>query len=550
VQSDQQPVKILIVDDRPSNLLAMESLLQDMGLGLLTAASGEEALRQLLRHEVAMILLDVQMPGLDGYATAALIRQRERTRDTPIIFITASSPSETYIAHGYSLGAVDYIFRPIEPHILRSKVAVFAELYNKREQVRQQSERLRRANDELDQRVQERTADLARTNAALQAEIRVRQRAEEQRIQLLAREQHARLQAETAEARYRTLFEGTAEAILILNAEGRFVDANPAAIMMLGHSRDELLEMHGQDILAPYGDAPADAEFLGAYYWRGEFEARRKDGSTVAVEGQTTTVELPDGMVCVLGLRDISERRALQRMQQDFIAMVSHELQTPLTSLKGYAQFMQRRGTYNEKALTTILSQVTRLERLIGDLLALTRLESGRLELRRAPLDLVALVRTTTEQATQLSTQHRLVLEAPEGPLVGCWDLDRLTQILDNLLTNAIKYSPNGGEIRIQVEDHGSEAVVTVRDQGVGVSPDALPYLFQRFYRGSNTATNVKGLGLGLYITKALVDAHGGRITAASRVDEGTIIVFSLPYAPPEGETPSAAKLIGQAAEP
>jgi signal transduction histidine kinase len=261
-------------------------------------------------------------------------------------------------------------------------------------------------------------------------------------------------------------------------------------------------------------------------------------------------VELPENTVCVLGLRDISERRALQRMQQDFIAMVSHELQTPLTSLKGYAQFMQRRGTYNEKAVNTILSQVTRLERLIGDLLALTRLESGRLELRRAPLDLVGLARTSTEQAAQLSSEHRVVLEAPAGPLVGCWDLDRLTQILDNLLTNAIKYSPNGGEIRVHVEDGGSEAQVSVHDQGMGVSPDALPYLFQRFYRGTNTATNVKGLGLGLYITKALVDAHGGRITAESQVNKGTTVLFTLPYAPPDGNPTSTAELIGQAAEP
>lgn len=541
-------VNVLLVDDRPSNILALESLLQDSGLTLLTASSGEEALRQLLRHDVAMILLDVQMPGLDGYATAALIRERERTRDTPIVFITASSPTEAYVARGYELGAVDYIFRPIQPHILRSKVAVFVELYRKREQVRQQAERLLRANDELDRRVQERTAELARTNTALQAEIAERQRAEEQRTQLLAREQAARAHAEAAEARYRSLFEGTAEAILILDGEGRFLDANPAAMRLLAYSREELQERRLDDVVSSNASdlSVPDITALDSQYWRGEFEARRKDGSLVAVEGQTTSVALPDGTVCVVGLRDISERRALQRMQQDFIAMVSHELQTPLTSLKGYAQFMQRRETYSAKAVDTILSQVNRLERLIGDLLALTRLESGRLELRRAPLDLVALVRSSVEQAAQLSADHHVSLDVPAEPLTGCWDQDRLTQILDNLLTNAIKYSPGGGEIRVRVEDLADEAQVTISDNGVGIPPEALPYLFQRFYRVSNPHTNAQGLGLGLYITKALVDAHGGQIRAESTVGQGTTISFTLPYAPPNGETHSSTDLVAR----
>jgi len=541
-------VKVLLVDDRPSNILALESILQDSGLELLTAASGEEALRHLLRHDVAMILLDVQMPGLDGYTTASLIRQRERSRDTPIIFITASSPTEAYVARGYELGAVDYVFRPIEPHILRSKVAVFSELYRKREQVRQQAERLLRANDELDRRVQERTAELARTNEALQAEIAERQRAEEQRTQLLAREQAARAQAEAAEARYRNLFEGTAEAILIVDGEGRFLDANPAALTLLAYSREELQQMRLEQIVAASGngtDAPGVTLQLSDY-WRGEFEARRKDDSLVAVEGQTTAVELPDGPVCVVGLRDISERRALQRMQQDFIAMVSHELQTPLTSLKGYAQFMQRRATYSEKAVATILSQVNRLERLIGDLLALTRLESGRLELRRAPLDLVPLVRTSAEQVAQLAAEHKIRVEAPPQPLIGCWDQDRLTQILDNLLTNAVKYSPGGGEIQVRVDDLGGQARVTIVDQGVGIPPEALPYLFRRFYRVNHPHTSAQGLGLGLYIAKSLVDAHGGQIRAESAVGQGTTISFTLPYTPPNGETHTTTDLLAR----
>jgi signal transduction histidine kinase len=217
-------------------------------------------------------------------------------------------------------------------------------------------------------------------------------------------------------------------------------------------------------------------------------------------------------------------------MQQDFVAMISHELQTPLTSLKGYAQIMQRRGTYNAKAVDTILQQVRRLERLVGDLLALTRLESGRLELRRAPLDLVALVRGIVEQAGLLADRHSVRVELPNEPLMGNWDRDRLTQILDNLITNAVKYSPSGGEVVVSVQALDDAAHVTVRDQGMGIPADVLPYLFQRFYRGPHASSNVQGLGLGLYITRALVDAHGGQISAQSTVGEGTVVTFTLPY--------------------
>ena len=134
---------ILLVDDRPENLLALEAILEPLEQNLLYAHSGEEALRQLLQHDVAVILLDVQMPGLDGFETAALIKQRERTRNVPIIFVTAISTQETHVFRGYSAGAVDYIFKPFNPDVLRSKVAVFIELRQKTEQLGQQAELLK-----------------------------------------------------------------------------------------------------------------------------------------------------------------------------------------------------------------------------------------------------------------------------------------------------------------------------------------------------------------------------------------------------------------------
>jgi signal transduction histidine kinase len=191
-------VSILLVDDHEENLLALEAILADPGHRLVRAGSGRDALREVLRDDFALILLDVAMPDLDGYETAALIRQRERSRDTPIIFLTANYRSESHVFRGYSVGAVDYLFKPFSPEVLRSKVAVFVELFTKREALQRQREALQRAHDELEARVVERTRELAAANAALYAENRMRAGMEEERLALLERERIARTEAEVA----------------------------------------------------------------------------------------------------------------------------------------------------------------------------------------------------------------------------------------------------------------------------------------------------------------------------------------------------------------
>jgi signal transduction histidine kinase len=184
-QPDSAPVRILLVDDRPQNLLTLEAMLGDLGLDLVRVQSGAEALRRVLQDDFAVILLDVLMPGMDGLETAALIRKRERSRDTPIIFITAAGRDEDLIARGYALGAVDYVVKPIHPAILRCKVAVFAELFRTTAQVRQQAAQLARLNEELEARVAARTLELQRTVKALKQQVAERKRAEAERAQFL-----------------------------------------------------------------------------------------------------------------------------------------------------------------------------------------------------------------------------------------------------------------------------------------------------------------------------------------------------------------------------
>ncbi len=210
----QERVNILMVDDHPQNLLALEAVLGDMGQNLVRAGSGREALKHLLDQEFALILLDVQMPGLDGYETAELAREREQSRHTPIIFLTAINQSDAQVFKGYSSGAVDYMFKPFVPEVLKAKVSVFVDLYRSTQEVRRQAELLRRANgeleneiaerrkaeealhkvhEELEARVERRTAQLARANAELEEQAAERLRAEQDRARL--QEEVIRMQA-------------------------------------------------------------------------------------------------------------------------------------------------------------------------------------------------------------------------------------------------------------------------------------------------------------------------------------------------------------------
>jgi signal transduction histidine kinase len=192
----QPPVQILIVDDHRDNLLALEAVLSPLGHRILQAQSGCGALKTLLQEEIALMLLDVTMPDVDGYGVAELIRARPANRDTPIIFITANPKSASAAFKGYSVGAVDYIFKPVSADVLISKVNVFVDLYRRSHALKRQAEDLRRAHDALDLRVRERTAQLARANQRLRAVIAQRRRAEAERADLLLREQHARREAE------------------------------------------------------------------------------------------------------------------------------------------------------------------------------------------------------------------------------------------------------------------------------------------------------------------------------------------------------------------
>lgn len=231
---------------------------------------------------------------------------------------------------------------------------------------------------------------------------------------------------------------------------------------------------------------------------------------------------------------DVSDYRSLERSQRQFVAMAAHELRTPVTSILGFAQLMQRRLP-QDRHVNTIIKQAASLDRLINDLIDSARLDDRRLMLRREPVDLSDLARDIAEQVQPLSEAHPIRVEAPSAPLVGVWDRERLGQVIQNLLVNAVKYSPRGGEIMLTLTDLGDTVQLAVRDQGVGIPPGALPRIFDPFYRVERTSGSAQGLGLGLHISRSLVEAHGGQIRAESAGDgRGTTFTVTLPREPAE----------------
>lgn len=354
--------------------------------------------------------------------------------------------------------------------------------------------------------------------------------------------------AQSAERRYRGLFEGVADTILVADEQRRYRDANSAATALLGYQREELLNLCVEDIVVsePAWTKAEYARFLEERRWHGELELRRKDGSCVPVEATATVVDLPDGPVNISAIRDVSERRAIQQQQQEFLEAVSHDLKNPLASIRIQAQLLGRRartgpvdGERLRRAVDNINEATHRMDGQLNELQDIARLRAGHpLELRTASVDLAALATDAVSDARAATEYHRIDLETSEGAVVGRWDPLRLRRILDNLIGNAIKYSPRNGTIVVkvsqQVRRDGRWAVLIIGDEGVGIPAEDLPHIFERYHRGSNVGTRTSGTGIGLAGVRQIVEQHGGTVAVESEEGRGSTFTVLLPSGSPE----------------
>jgi signal transduction histidine kinase len=400
----EDPVNILLVDDQSGKLMSYEAILAPLGETLIKASSGREALEHLLKKDIAIVLIDVCMPELDGFELASIIREHPRHQRTAIIFVSAVHLTDIDRLRGYECGGVDYVSVPIEPEILRARVSVFADLYRKTRQ-------LERLNRELEQRVAERTAEL------------------------------------------------TAAADRLLESETALLEAG-----------------------------------------------RRKD---------------------------------------EFLAVLSHELRNPLAPILNAVEILRHRPQ-NEGELRwsydVIDRQVGHLTRLVDDLLDVSRITRGKLEIRRRPVDLNQILVNVADgvQAALAPKRLRLEVSLPAEPMPALVDPMRMSQVVLNLLDNAVKFTPEGGTIWLSAAISADGVTISVRDSGVGISAPDLPHLFEMFHQvNGNALPSQNGLGIGLALVRWIIGLHGGTVEAKSEgPGQGSEFVVRLPAAERPVEMP------------
>jgi PAS domain S-box-containing protein len=509
-------VNVLLVDDHPENLLALEAILDKPGHNLVKANSGPEALRCLLSQDFAVILLDVQMPGMDGFETATLIRNRQRTQHTPIIFLTAFSKSDSLRFKGYSLGAVDYLYKPVEPEILASKVGVFVDLFKKTAEVKRQAQQL----------------------AAINVELR------------------------ESEERFRSLSASSPVGIFLTDVEGRCTYTNPRFQAICGSSFEQSLgdgwlqSVYPEDRERLMRDWSAWTLANREYFT--EFRLKTPEGIDRQVQIRTSPMFSAQGELLghVGTVEDITDRKqaeearaqvireqaareeaeAANRMKDEFLATLSHELRTPLNSVLGWAGLLRTRK-FDEatfaRALEIIERNAKSQAQLIEDILDVSRLIRGKLELNLRSINLVRVIEAAIDAVCPTAESKGLQLDSQlqESDEQVCGDPYRLQQVVWNLLSNAIKFTPEGGHVLVKLEHTSSHARIQIIDTGIGISEDFLPYVFDRFRQQDSTTTrSYGGLGLGLAIVRHIVELHGGRVQAQSEgEDKGATFTVELP---------------------
>ncbi len=513
---------ILLVDDQPARLLSYEAVLYGLGVQCVRALSGPQALERLLEQEFAAILLDVNMPEMDGFEVARLVREHPRLERTPIIFVTAVHVSELDRLKGYELGAIDYIAVPVVPDILRSKVAVLVELHQRRGQLKALN------------------AELSAARAKLDVE-------------------HQKALAER-EAQLQTLFEHPTDLTAILKAvrdeSGAIVDwiytnVNRNAAAIMGRSRDEILGRSVSEL------APERVPIVFAQLRR-VVESREPVRYESQFAGRDLIITLfaaGDDYV-VSNAQDVTEQHQLQRALQEtdrrkdeFLAMLAHELRNPVAPIANAAELLSRLVPQeNQRTLVGIIQrQAVHLGRLLDDLLDVARITQGRIELRREVIDVATCVHLAIETAEPLirSKAHRLTLTQTLEPIYVPADKVRLGQCIANVLVNAAKYTPDGGEIRIRPHVDGNTAVVEIADNGIGIAPEFLPRIFELFAQSERGLDRSQGgLGVGLTVCKQIVELHGGNVIASSPgVGHGSTFTIRLPLAEQAATSPRAAAL-------
>jgi PAS domain S-box-containing protein len=535
--SGQPKVNILLVDDTPENLIALEAVLAELDQNLVKARSGEEALRLLLKQEFAVILLDVNMPGINGFETAQMIRQRKSTEHIPIIFVSAISTSDTHLFKGYALGAVDYIFTPVIPDVLRSKVSAFVELLKKTEEVRNEAAR--------------------------------------------------RIELQTKQNRFFTL---SVDLLAITDFEGDFKELNPSWSRALGisevelkskpfwqrmdkpdaklarqavaHSIEDERPRHFEAQLA-CGDgsyrcfswtvAPYAAERLLYLFARDVTERRRAEREISQLnQDLAQRAEELEKANTELQAEILTRKRAEEALHESNSALeafsysVSHDLRAPIRAMQGFANVLlddygPKLDEMGRECALRIVTAAERMDTLVHDLLVYSRLGHTALELTP-----ISVKETVTEALAQLQDEIKrrgATIEVAEPLPIVLGHATTLTQVLANLIGNGTKFVRAGHAPRVKIwaELEGTSTTIHVQDNGIGIAPENQGRIFRVFER-LHGSDEYPGTGLGLAIVRKGVDRMAGQAGLESTVGEGSRFWVRLPLAFIESSTASVSQ--------
>src|SRR6266542_1337368 len=532
---------ILAVDDNPAKLMTLSAILAELNENVVTASSGREALRFLLQEEFAVVLLDVHMPSMDGFETAALIRQRKSSEHTPIIFVT-SYPDDTHAARGYSLGAVDYILAPVDPEVLKTKVVVFVELFKKAAQVRMQAQAL----EHRAQKLQRLTRASLAINSALSPDQML------QVVADLARDILGARQAEAVAAPDQKWSAPRTAVSLSPGSEGageQPVLRDQAALLSLLSAIRGTIQIPRGSVSSDWdgflaSERPARLGWLAAPLTgrdgcnMGLLHLLEKNDGEFTEDDEAILTQLAQMSSIAIENAVNAEAREANRMKDEFLTTLSHELRTPLSAILGWTRLLRSGQLDSERtahAIRVIERNVLAQTKLIDDLLDVSRIITGklRLQLRGAMLSSVieASMESMRPAAEAKEIRIRFDNHLPPGDDRVTGDPDRLQQIIWNLISNAIKFTPARVRVTGTLSRHEGQFEIAVSDTGKGMTQDFLTRVFDRFRQADSSTTRSQGgLGIGLAIARHLTELHGGSISAESAgPDRGSRFRVFLP---------------------
>ncbi|MFN6559083.1 MAG: response regulator [Nostoc sp. ChiSLP01] len=539
--------KILVVDDDPQIQAFLQTLLSPWGLKAIALEDPRQFWETLEAVAPDLLILDLELPFTNGIELCQVVRNDPHWSELPIVFLTVHNDAQI-VNQVFSVGADDFVSKPIIGPELVTRIVNRLERIKLRQRVAQKSREPREQNtavtpssshspapnlqaiNELELRVAERTAELIAVNQQLQSQLDERQQTQEE--------------LHFSQARFARILDIADDAIISINGFQCITLFNQGAEKIFGYSAQEVI---GQklDLLLPqrfcnvhrqhvvdFGKSPNVARRMGE---RREIYGRRKDGTEFPAEASISKIEMIEETFYTVILRDITERKQIERMKDEFISVVSHELRTPLTSIHGSlgmltSGLLPTDSEQGKRLLQIATDSTERLVRLINDILDIERIESGKAKMEPTICNIAEIIAQAVNVMQSLADKAgvKLVISDVSGQVWA--DCDRIVQTLTNLLSNAIKFSSPGSTVWLQIQQQDDEVLLIVKDTGRGIPADKLESIFERFQQvDSSDSRNHDGTGLGLAICKSIMQQHGGRIWAESVLGEGSTFYVTLP---------------------